>query len=138
VIIPATPEGKDGIMVPKYLTPGTYKYSYQACGRTFTGTWKVNRNLVTLRIGPCRSKDTKAGGALISFLIENNTGGTIYFKFTGPETYKVTVPPGKTKIEMISGKYSFSANGNGCDGRWDDTGKINVRTGYYWRWFCEE
>jgi hypothetical protein len=127
------------------LLPGTYKYSYEACDRTFSGKVKVNddqRDYVHIQtllvLQKCRSKDSKSGGAAISFLIENNTGGSISFVFTGPKTYKITVPPGKTKIEMISGKYSFSATGNGCDGRWDDTGKINVRTGYYWRWFCEE
>lgn len=82
------------------------------------------------------SNQGSKGGNAIIFLIENKTDGTIFFTFTGPQTYRVTAPPGKTKVEMISGKYTFTARGTGCGGGWDDTGKINVRTGYYWRWFA--
>lgn len=124
------------------LSPGTYKYSYVACGRTFSGKFKVLENAggkvqTLINIQKCVGSTTNAGGATINFLIENKTGVPLYFTFSGPATYRITVPAGKIRVEMVSGKYNFVVNGLGCGDGIEDSGRVNIRTGYYWRWFCK-
>jgi hypothetical protein len=124
------------------LLPGTYKYSYVACNRTFSGKFNVLENArgkvqTLINIQKCVGSTTNAGGANIEFLIENKTGAALYFTFTGPSTYRITVPAGKIKVKMVSGKYDFVVTGGGCSGGIEDSGRVNIRTGYYWRWFCK-
>jgi hypothetical protein len=134
------------------VDPGNYTFSYEACGRTINGKLKVHYEegatffnaphrtyvrKVGIQLPKCKPSDPQ-GGNTIDVLIENKTGGTLNLRLVGPKTYVFTLPPGNTWVSVVSGKYSFDASGSGCEGGWrDNDGKINFRTGYYWRWSCK-
>lgn len=117
------------------LVPGSYKFSYDACGKTNTGTFKVKGAGSTLTLPKCKGG---AGGAnkTVTLTVINKTTGPINFVFTGPQTYYVTIPVGTTKVTMAPGKYTWSASSNSCGGYWTDTGNFNLKKSSKWTWVC--
>lgn len=120
------------------VTSGDYFYSYRACGRSFSGTFKTNRNGALLFLKPCTSQKTDVGTATVDWLIVNKTGAALNLVFTGPKTYRITVPAGKIIVYMIPGKYTWTSSGRGCGNYEKDSGKITIKKGYYWTWYCEK
>lgn len=101
------------------LVPGTYHYSYTACGKTNTGTFKVKKAGANLTLPKC-GKEGKGGGEG-KIKIKNDTGGTITIILTGPQNYTFYVAVGTSNLTVAKGKYSFTAYG--CGGA-VDTGTI--------------
>lgn len=120
------------------MLAGTYNYSYQACGRTFTGVLKVNRNRVEFFLKKCASaQNNSSSDKLIKLVIINKTGATLNFVFIGAQTYRFTIPAGKTPIELQKGRYQWGVSGAGCGDYISDSGNINIRAGYSWTWYCK-
>jgi hypothetical protein len=117
------------------LATGNYKYSYTACGKTNTGTFKVRSNGDTLTLAKCTGGSGKSSTAQL--VIQNKTDGTLYFTFTGPQTYYVTAPAGaKTKVSMVAGKYDYTVRGTACGSYDEQSGKVNIKGSRSWTWYC--
>lgn len=107
------------------LIPGTYHYSYFACDKTNTGTFKAKTG-ATLTLPKCK----KSGGGSGKITVKNATDGTITIYLIGPKNYVFYVPIGTTKLDVVRGKYSFTAYGCGDV----DTGTI--KTGGHLSYWC--
>lgn len=71
--------------------------------------------------------------------IQNKTDGTLYFTFTGPHTYYITVAAhSKTATVMLPGKYSYHLTGRACGIAVDMTGKLQVKGNRSWTWKCQK
>lgn len=115
------------------ILPGKYKYTYKACGGTpKNGTVVVKKNNHTLVLAVCRQQKTVAD-ATVNVQIQNKTGGYITINLTGPATYRFNQPPGKSKIAVIKGQYSYTAWG--CGGA-NITGKMKLGAGRVWTFWC--
>ncbi|MCU0488014.1 MAG: hypothetical protein MUE67_03565 [Anaerolineales bacterium] len=113
------------------IVPGKYKYNYKACGGTAkNGTVEVKKNNQTLVLAVCKQK---AGDKAVSVTIQNNTGGYMTLSLTGPATYRFQVKPGKSTINVIKGKYTYTAWG--CGGS-SASGTKNLKGGTIWTWWC--
>lgn len=118
------------------LTPGTYRYSYQACEKTNTGTFKVKGNGDTLTLPKCAG-GSSGGTKTIVLTIRNNTDQSLYFTFTGPQIYNFTVLTGQTsKFTVVAGKYNYLVTGYGCGGYGESKGTLNLKGNFKWRWYC--
>ncbi len=113
------------------LLPGTYKYTYQQCGKN-SGTFSVKKAGDTLTLPKC----TNIGEDEVRVVIVNQTDGTLYFVFSGRANYRFTVPPGKTKVMMGVGKYTYTATGNACGVAVNQQGNLNVKGALNWTWTC--
>ncbi len=118
------------------LEIGTYRYSYEACGKTNTGTFKVKKAGDNLTLPKCAGGGGAGGTKAVTLTIQNQTDGTLYFVFTGPKTYYLTAPVGKTKFTFEAGKYSWTMSGNACGSYSTDAGNLNVKGNTNWRWYC--
>lgn len=118
------------------LAPGTYKYSYEACDKTNTGTFKVRSNGDTLTLPKCTS--TASGSSkTVTISIRNDTGQVLRIVLVGPRTYTFTVSSGQNgKFTMEAGKYSYTVSGYGCGGYSEDKGTVNIKKDFKWHWFC--
>ncbi len=119
------------------LAPGTYKYSYQACDKTNIGTFKVRSNGDTP--SHCPSVQTAVRVAPRAFYLQSEMilDQALYFVFTGPKTYYFTVLSGPTgKLTVEAGKYKYTVSGYGCGGYSEDTGTLNLKGNFKWRWYC--
>lgn len=117
---------------------GDYFYSYKACGRSYSGTFKVNRDGALLLLKPCTSLRTDVGTQTVDWLIINKTGAPLNLVFSGPASYRVVVPAGRLVVYMVPGKYTWTSSGRGCGTYETDDGKLTVKKGYYWYWFCDK
>lgn len=118
------------------LTPGTYKFSYEACGKTNTGTFKVRKNGDTLTLPKCAG-GSSGGTKTVSLWIRNDTDKALYFVFTGPKTYYFTVLSGETgKFTVEAGKYAYTLSGYGCGGYSEENGTLNLKKDFKWYWYC--
>jgi hypothetical protein len=111
------------------LTPGTYSYSYSACGKTNTGTFKVKKSGDNLILPKCATGGKS--GAEGKIKIVNDTGGTITMYLVGPQNYTFYLAPGTTQLNVVKGKYNFTAYG--CGGA-VDTGIL--KPGDHLTFFC--
>lgn len=118
------------------LAPGTYRFSYEACGKTNAGTFKVKKAGDNLTLPKCAGGGGAGGTKTVTLIIQNQTDGTLYFVFTGPKTYYLTVPVGKTRFTFEAGKYNWTMSGTACGGYGTDAGTLNVKGNTNWRWFC--
>ena len=105
------------------VEPGKYRYSYKACGATKTGSITVAAKGGKLAIAKC---------VMAGVTIVNDTGSTLYLNLSGTAVFQFTVGTGKTKINVIKGKYDYSGSGS-CGSQ---TGVINLKKGVIWRWWC--
>lgn len=118
------------------LEAGTYKYSYTACGKTNTGTFKVRSNGDTLTLAKCAAGGSGSNSKIARLVFQNQTGATLYFNFSGPQHYSFAIPAGKTRVEVVPGKYTYTVSGSGCGAYFTDDGKITIKGDTNWRWYC--
>jgi hypothetical protein len=119
------------------LAPGTYRFSYEACGKTNTGTFKVKKAGDNLTLPKCTGGGGSGGTKTIVLSVRNDTDQALYFVFVGPKTYYLTVQSGQTsKLTMEAGKYNYTLSGSGCGGYSVDTGNLNLKGNFKWRWYC--
>lgn len=95
------------------LSPGTYKYSYSACGKTNDGTFKVKKAGDILVLPKCKTGGGGGGGGEGKIKIKNSTGGTITIIMTGPQSYTFYVSTGSSQLSVVKGKYNYTAYGCG-------------------------
>jgi hypothetical protein len=114
------------------VLPGTYSYSYQACGRTFYGTLVVAKG-TKLVLPACPPSDNSR--ELTSFTVQNNTSGllTLVLKAKGI-TYTFSLGTGPHVITVQKAQYKYAVKG--CSGG-AKKGITNL-TGYLrtWTWTC--
>ncbi len=80
------------------LLPGIYTYSYIAYGRYTEGSLDIKKDGMQIIIA---SQSVKVR-------INNKTGVALTLILQGPQFRNVTVPPGKTKIDVWKGSYGYS------------------------------
>ncbi len=112
------------------LIPGTYKYSYNACGTTLTGTFKA-KNGATLTLPKCKTGGGSANEGKQK--ISNNTGGTLTMILSGPHSYTFYVATGTSQISLIKGNYNYTIYG--CGGA-VLTGTRKLPGGGNWMFWC--
>ncbi len=111
------------------VTPGTYSYSYKACGQTLTGRFDARKSGATLVLPKCGG----GGGSEVKVTIKNNTGGTLTIYLTGPQTYTFYFPTGTSKMTVVPGKYSYTVYGCGTS----MSGTKNLKGGgLVWMFWC--
>lgn len=117
------------------LTIGNYKYSYEACGKTYTGTFKLKTkgDLLTLQ---CKGNAGSEGkSTLIKLEIVNRTDSALRLRMSGPGTYSFYLPLGSTNVELLSGKYSFTISGV-CGTPFTDSGTQKISRNRIWTFYC--
>ncbi len=113
------------------VTPGTYSYSYKACGLTLTGKFDARKSGATLTLPKCGTG--KAGGGEVKVTIKNNTGGSITIYLSGPQSYTFNFPSGTSKMTVVPGKYSYTVYGCGTS----MSGTKNFKGGgLVWMFWC--
>lgn len=118
------PNGKSNYSVDQ----GLYDVSYFACGGQQTTTVNVKKKGATLTL-TCTAKKT---GKEIAITINNKMGGNLILTLTGPTNYQFTLPPGKTKIFVAKGTYSYTGWGP-CG---STSGTIDITYKATWTWWC--
>ena len=113
------------------LVPGTYKYSYTACGKTNTGTFKVKKAGATLTLPKCGKEGGAKAAGEGKIKIKNDTSGTITIYLTGPQNYTFYVSPGTSQLKVAKGKYDYTAYG--CGGSTDSG---TIKAGGNLKFFC--
>ena len=98
---------------------GKYTYTYYACGGYREGKIEVKKANTKLILPGCGS--SSAGKNMMKFTVFNRTGGYITLELTGPRDYSFGLPRGETVLEVIKGKYKYTAWG--C-GRTSDSGTV--------------
>jgi hypothetical protein len=53
---------------------------------------------------------------LVNLTINNKTGGAIYVSLQGTQSYYFTAPVGKTKYQIMPGRYSYTVRAAACGG----------------------
>lgn len=80
------------------LYPGTYAYSYLAYGKYTEGNIEIKKDGTQIVIT----------SQSIKVRINNKTGVALTLMLQGPQIQNLSVPPGKTKIDIWKGSYGFS------------------------------
>lgn len=116
---------KPGVNIIK-LPLGKFKYKYTACGDNTTGNYTVQKNNPKLEIKACK------GAGTTSIQFENRTGGSMSITLIGPTTYRLTIPTGKSTVQVIKGTYTYSVwSICGSTG-----GTIKLTAAKFWDWWC--
>jgi hypothetical protein len=114
------------------VTPGSYSYSYKACGQTLTGKFNARKSGATLTLPKCGTAGG-GGGAEVKVTIKNYTGGGITIYLSGPQTYTFNFPSGTSKMTVVPGKYSYTVYGCGTSA----SGTKNLKGGgLSWMFWC--
>jgi hypothetical protein len=113
------------------LLPGTYRYSYDACGKTNTGNFKVNKAGATLTLPKCKTGG--GGSGEVKVKINNLTGGTMTLVLTGPKNYTFYIQSGRQQITVMKGTYTYTMY-TVCG---TATGTEKIKGSYQWTWWCE-
>jgi hypothetical protein len=106
-----------------YVEPGKYSYTYKACGANRDGSIVISGKGGKLPIAKC---------VMATVTMVNDTGGSFYLTITGTASYQLTIPTGKSKINVLKGKYEYRVSGS-CG---STSGTINLRKGLVWKWWC--
>jgi hypothetical protein len=86
------------------VLPGEYDYRYEACGRTFRGTFTVGTTGGSLIIKKCSSS------LQTTFVVQNNTGNAFRLFLEGAKAgYAVWIGVGKNTVTVLTGGYQYSA-----------------------------
>jgi hypothetical protein len=93
------------------LAPGTYHYSYFACDKTNTGTFKVKAG-ANFSLPKCKSGGGGGSGEG-KIKIKNDTGGTVTIYLSGAQNYTFYVSNGTSQLNVAKGKYNYTAYGCG-------------------------
>ena len=94
---------------------GTYKYSYKACGLSFSGSLKATGAKSKIPIAACKTTN---------LVIQNLTDSTLTLNLVGPATYYYTIPPHSTsRAKILRGVYHWSGVclGGTSSGTWTIT-----------------
>jgi hypothetical protein len=115
------------------VSEGTYQYSFSTdCGGYQSGSIQVKKSGGQLVIPACKTDKAAKGEKAAKVTIVNDTGSTLTLILSGPAYYTFYLQPGKTKIDVIQGKYEYSAYG--CSD--SESGSIRLRSGFKWYWYC--
>ncbi len=130
--------------VRKEIARGSYGYEYTACGEKKTGRFGSDHLGTTIEIAKCDSDGAGAAGGTggssvktIVLVIHNKTDATLNFTLTGPQTYRVQAPIGKTRLTLEKGRYSWTMYSNACGGYGTDSGTLNLNQSSGWTWTCD-
>ena len=99
----------------KEIVKGTYKYSYKACGLSFSGSLKATGAKSKIPIAACKTTN---------LVIQNLTDSTLTLNLVGPATYYYTIPPHSTsRAKILRGVYHWSGVclGGTSSGTWTIT-----------------
>lgn len=106
---------------------GDYRYSYVACNKTQTDKISIKK--------PAKINTVKCEVAKVTMI--NNTSGPMTLKLSGPAEYFFTLQTGKTKIEVVKGKYKFLVHSDCMRSPGGNIkGAITLFNGMRWPWFC--
>lgn len=115
------------------VSEGTYQYSFRTdCGGYQSGSIQVKKSGAQLLIPACKTDKAGKGDKAAKVTIVNDTGSTLTLILSGPASYTFYLPPGKTKIDVLLGKYEYTAYG--CSD--SEFGSIRLRSGFKWYWYC--
>jgi hypothetical protein len=114
---------------------GKYQYRYLACGANQTGTLEVkkaNQKFVLKKCAADKKASSKPANTVKVNMI-NQSGGVMTMILSGPTTYRLTVPNGKSQFLVVKGKYTYTVYGV-CGSK---SGTVNIRNRIRWRWWCK-
>lgn len=106
------------------VAQGDYTYSYYACGKQTDDIVKVKKSGATLKLACASSGGSGKSPALT---IDNKTGSSFYMTLTGPKTYTINVPTGKSTHTIEQGTYDVSYYA--CGEQKTDSVKIKKKGG---------
>jgi hypothetical protein len=52
----------------------------------------------------------------VNLTINNKTGGAIFVSLQGTQSYSFTAPVGKTKYQIMPGRYTYTVRASACNG----------------------
>ncbi len=106
------------------VVKGSYKVSFRTvCGENVLRSIKINGNFTLLT--PSCVENT--------LVLENRTGAELILTLTGPRTYQVRVPEGKSKFVFFHDTYRYTVVA-ACGTR---SGKIIIDARLrIWKWKC--
>lgn len=114
------------------VKPGKYRYAYEACQGEKKGTVEVNKNDKLLTLAAC-PKNQKNKSGEVNVKIKNDTGDAVWLTLTGPGTYNLSLPAGRSTITVLRGKYTYTAYG--CGGA-SLSGSKQLGGNIEWRFWC--
>lgn len=122
------------------LTDSNQSYTLSATATNSAGS---DTDTITITWGCETPKETEPGAEsteetsaeYISILINNNTGGNLSLKLSGPANFNFNIPPGSHNIDIIPGTYSYT--GKGCGGAKLSGTKDLSQPGWQWDWWCQ-
>jgi hypothetical protein len=92
------------------ILTGWYTYSYEVCNTTFTGSIRILKNgTSSMTIISCERliyQDYEQPNP-VGLRINNYYGSVIDVTLIGPTTYFFSLQPGMTRVEVISGIYTY-------------------------------
>ncbi|TAK12810.1 MAG: hypothetical protein EPO32_07650 [Anaerolineae bacterium] len=92
------------------IQTGWYTYSYDVCDTTFTGSVRVLKNgTASMTIISCERLIYQDLGKPnpVRLTLNNYYGSDVVVTLLGPATYYFTLSPGQTKVDVISGVYTY-------------------------------
>lgn len=96
------------------IDSGDYAYSYEACGTTFAGEFKIRKSGITkLRLTSCESLERRAlraeFGPLdpVKFRVANRFAVEIDITLVGPQSFFIHSDPGINRYEVVAGTYNY-------------------------------
>ena len=99
----------------KEIVKGTYKYSYKACGLSYSGILKATGAKSKIPIAACKTTNV---------VIMNFTDSTMTLNLFGPASYYYTVPAhSSVRAKILRGGYQYSGvcKGGTSSGSWKIT-----------------
>ena len=103
--------------VYKEVLEGTYKYSYNACGKKFTGSVTVKNSATWLRIKNCRGPFSSAlWWTDAKFVVISRSSVKVMLKLVGPRKYNLRVDRGRYPFSwLLTGTYTYSYTACGVE-----------------------
>lgn len=92
------------------IQTGWYTYSYDVCDTTFSGTVRVLKNgTASMTIVSCERViyQTLDKPNPVGIRLNNYYSTDVVVTLLGPATYYFTLSPGQTKVDIISGVYTY-------------------------------
>jgi hypothetical protein len=92
---------------------GSYNYSFSAYGLFKSGTVELLSNSAELVLEKLTT----------NLKIDNKSGAQVRLSLSGPRSYNLALPTGKTKVEVLKGEYSYSYLDHGVS----ESGEIPIQ-----------
>jgi hypothetical protein len=118
------PTGKSTHIVEQ----GTYDISYYACSEQKTDSVKIKKKGGTLKLDCAKAKT----GKQIAITFNNLSGSNLILSLTGPQSYYLTIPPGKSKVFVTKGTYQYT----GWLACGSSSGTVDLTRKLIWTWWC--